>query len=276
MRTLLLSAILITILAIVPRSAVMQDLTVEPGTVDPEVAAEFTRLMQDQATGDCVLPCWWGLQPGQSTTLDVLMLLRETGIAKYRAYLDWSVRRYLLEGLDFYINLDPARNREDYDADRLSIADYYIRFWVQDGRLRSINMTFNGLEPISGMEAITLPYLVNSIAEQPEIYMGNRESLPVIDFSVIYPERGLWLDYRLDIPGSTWDEVDFCFNGDQIRRVEITSMDPHDSYFGDRYQDFVTAENINSFDERFENGITDLADALRSEQCLQTRLRRDS
>ena len=239
----------------------------DPDAPDADFWETFALMMTEQREGDCTLPCWWGLIPGESTLDDIIHLLNETGIVYNRneLYESLDAENLILGGEGFH--LDFSDNNSPYP-------DWYIAFWVDEGVLRKTYISFLNLDMLTtpALDAVTLPAIVQMIDESPEIYMGNRSQIPNLRLYVIYPQAGVWLSYGMNLEGYDWDGVNFCFDFSQTQGINLELMAPDDPEFIEPYQRFVNADNILAFDEVFKHGVDELVDRLRADppQCLQT------
>ena len=94
---------------------------------DIDLLPTFEALMV--ADEDCILPCWWGFQPGETEISEILTLLQDVGFDRYwqRSSLPFTLEEYLRENLPFGLDF--------ISQEIMPIYSFGISFVDQNNRL---------------------------------------------------------------------------------------------------------------------------------------------
>jgi hypothetical protein len=177
--------------------------------------------------GGCVLPCFWGILPGKSTTYDLVdsfTALKEiSGLSSYYSDGGFSIFHYIEEGYDLstyvsYISTDAQTMRIDhlyviireYDEATLSIS--YGHVYASE----PFNQRINPYNVSSVLTKMGEPEMVLISVKE---FSGDTEDSIYRELGLIlvYPDEGLFLHYT--VPGIKEDQ--FILGCTAVANVEM-------------------------------------------------------
>ncbi len=163
-------------------------ITSTPAPRDYELLLTLQTLMV--ASEDCSLPCFWGLQPGQ-TSLSEFEDFSQTNFHRVRSDIPNTratpsavIWRYLF--FDLYHDLNGHY-------------EWNGQFTFTDNTLSVIEITVNSPNAWLPENPYWLSELLNDIEPMPEIYTAINTTTGIIALLLVYPDLGIMTQYRFTL-----------------------------------------------------------------------------
>jgi hypothetical protein len=169
---------------------------------------------------DCILPCWWGFWPEETTVTEILTFLQETDFDR-----QWELSGTNMT-LEEYLSLEEPFNLDFEDSYYIVGDSIQITFGVSRNQLRRIQLEFTRVfEWFSPkMERVALPRILTEIQSAPEIYISGRSTRSEYLFFVIYREAHMQFVYKFDFSADNLPEESvnrFCLNIDRTDEIDM-------------------------------------------------------
>lgn len=210
---------------------------------DLDLLPTFEALMVENS--DCVLPCWWGFTPDETTTDEIVNLFERTGFDRYwrLSTTPFALDEYVRRGEPFILNF-----RNAYD--------FRISFAVNNANiLRTTHLVF--YDPIEWLPEnghwIQLPSLLEMIDEEPEVYIPRNVSASDYAIFLVYRERRIVIIYNFDLSldNPTGPTTQVCLDLQRTRSISMELNDlesgflnPQNSAEETLISDFYTAPEV--------------------------------
>ncbi|NOH04095.1 MAG: hypothetical protein HND47_20055 [Chloroflexi bacterium] len=231
-------------------------------TLAPEGATKMIAEMI-KTNGNCKLPCWWGILPGQTTVGDVKDTLGTfiPNITPYPSQADQ-------EGLSFYFN-DPFNSNFEYG----------VVLYSKNGIIERINaLSFRSLSDL--FEEIGIPKEI--WIHSSGVSMGSYP--PSFSFALVYPDQGIAV-YLLQIFGdyvkhNGAEYAQFCpSNIAERKNLNLYLWSPKnelalDEIFESIYRstDFPKYKRLQEVSDMNEQTFSEVVTTQNVDQCLKTPL----
>lgn len=208
-----------------PTSSPLPTKTPLPTLTIEEEAVLVQELMT--TNGGCQLPCWWGIELGDSLE-SVGQMFETLGLT------GWDVTTSDLgdDGPVGYI----VTGYFDTNASFYYV-DVFLNFYTIDNRVQYIQVSSSRPLPYLGREEFVRdwqPYFLNSILQQygrpTYVYLtpqdvGDPEQ-PYFDLALYYPELGLEITYTLSGTWLTNGEVEVCLALEDSNHISLSLYNP--------------------------------------------------
>jgi hypothetical protein len=154
---------------------------------------------------NCVLPCFWGFRPGETSFVELVAYLEETGFADiWKMQPDVSsLEQYLREHYPFGFRFLSDEGEKS--------GGFAISFGVHRNLLNSMEVQF--YEPNTWLSEetawIALPDVLGQMSSIPEIYIAGNSIRSDFVMLIVYREEQVQLVYSFDL--STEDDLDIRF-----------------------------------------------------------------
>jgi hypothetical protein len=158
---------------------------------------------------NCILPCWWGLQPGISRTSDIRDFLEETGLEGNLdgPFVLGSTNALIGQGVYFnFVDISSLSSVHFY-VDKMRLQWIYISLWLPG---RWLSAQENRLE---------IPSILAEMDELPKVYIFTDSLRQIflndIGLTLLYLDEGVMLSYSFDIrdgqpQSSSWPLLRIC------------------------------------------------------------------
>lgn len=231
---------------IVPTPSATLVATVTPTFIparDLDLFSTFENLLTENKQA-CILPCWWGLKPGEATLEEIANFLRETGFDRHQKYTIYST-----------LSLEDYLRSEQfvlYFLDNSYFAEFAMSFGFDNNDLmRAIQLRFSNPSTWLSDERVTISFakVLAQIEETPEIYINEYPStfrLSDYDLIVLFKQSGVKVHYTFDVlddnPEGTLEGLRLCLGLDKTVSIEMSLI--AGDYEGEIYnEDWKTPEN---------------------------------
>ncbi len=199
--------------------------------LDLDLLPVFEELMTAEL--DCILPCWWGFQPGETTVNEIIKFLQETGFDRdwYESGLSLTLEEYLRAGEPFGLDFLDTQVRQIYT--------FSISFVVERNQLNSMLLTFSAPDEWLLREAnrIGFPFVLAQLETLPMIFITGLSTDLNLAMHVIYKDSGIWFAYRFNLLGNPpSEEPSLCFSIEQTRSIRLRLSTPGDEGFIREYE----------------------------------------
>ncbi|MBZ0304326.1 MAG: hypothetical protein K8J31_31610 [Anaerolineae bacterium] len=189
--------------------------------LDLDLLPVFRELMQTNE--DCVLPCWWGFRPGETTIDEIVAFLQETGFDRdwEESGLPMTLEKYLRVGEPFGLDL--------WDTEVRTIYSFGISFLIEDGHLRSMRIEVNAPDEwlVPTPDRVSLPYVLSNMDILPGIYISGLSTDSDLWLNVSNKAAGVRLNYNFDLRDNlTLEEPMLCFSIEQTDSIWIELSEP--------------------------------------------------
>lgn len=255
-------AILVFSLIAVNKAFLLSDSSVEqaPTPTIPLVPDLDLFLMVEQLLSEnsCQLPCWWGLNPGQTSIDEIESFLISTGLYRdlevYNEFyedadIEFSLEEMIVAGERFGVGL-PEVALQDSLRDS-SLKAFQVNFTLspdEETYLLSTNVELNRVNEWLSTEnnAFELAALIQRVKTHPDVYFltaASNQQPNDITVILVFEERGLWVSYRF--PTSTIPDLrvnGICTSTSLTLELDIWMTDPSNSYFLERVKRLAATE----------------------------------
>jgi hypothetical protein len=203
----------------------------------------------------CVLPCWWGFRPGETTLSEIVSFLEVNDFQR-----QWEESIYSSISLEQYTR---SEQFVLYFHENSFFGSFTISFsFDENDLLRAARVAFNDpdqwLSP--GADISSLAMLLEQVEETPEIYIAENPSTFRISgyrLVVIFREQGVRVNYVFDLSGDNpingpLETLRLCLDLDRTNGIEMTlSASPITDPLPDFYKTPEAASGIGISTEEF-------------------------